>query len=200
MSDVKLIEAVKAGDAALVKVLVESGTDLDQQDEQGWTALSWAAGRGDLATVRLLVESGADIFKAGRDERTPYMIALAAGRVEAARFLKAAEEKAGAADGGEPGRRYCKAYYLNDLRRFPGWIEPGISESGVDEAVRPAGDSSPGDLVYLHQDLTVTRSMWHGEGIIFDRQSPEWREFCAGALGFKVPDDFELIASAGGGS
>ena len=53
-------------------------------------------------------------------------------------------------------------------------------------------------FVFIHQDLTVTRSMWENEDVIFNQISPEWRDFCARELGFKVPDDLDLIASAKG--
>jgi hypothetical protein len=29
--------------------------------------------------------------------------------------------------------------------------------------------------------------------VIFDQVTPQWKEFCASVLGFKVPDDFDLI-------
>jgi hypothetical protein len=37
--------------------------------------------------------------------------------------------------------------------------------------------------------------MWPGENVIFNQNTPEWREFCSQQLQFKVPDDFDLIAS-----
>ena len=85
MSDLKLIEAVKAGNANAVVELIESGADVNQQDEQGWTPLNWAAGKGDIAVLKSLLNHGADVSRVGRDERTPYMIALASGQAEAAR-------------------------------------------------------------------------------------------------------------------
>src|SRR6185295_9528272 len=92
MSDLSLIEAVKASDYAKAETLIQNGADVNQGDEQGWTPLNFAAGKGDLPLIKLLVENGADIFKVGRDRRTPYMIALAAGRVSAVKYLAEAEE------------------------------------------------------------------------------------------------------------
>src|SRR5262245_42264799 len=94
MSDLQLIEEVKAGNLASVRRLIEAGADVNQQDEQGWTPLNWAAGKGKLEIVTLLVNRGADVFKVGRDQRTPYLIALAAGQAETARFLRQAEDQA----------------------------------------------------------------------------------------------------------
>src|SRR5689334_1641692 len=127
MSDLQLINAVKEGDAAAVRAVIASGADVNQQDEQGWTPLNWAAGKGDLEVVRLLAEHGADVFKVGRDQRTPYMIALAAGRVEVAKFLREAEDHYAGQKPTQPPRSYCKAYYLKDLRQYPNWSESKIN-------------------------------------------------------------------------
>lgn len=187
MGEVPLIEAVKAGNLAMVEALLASGADIHQQDEQGWTPLNWAAGKGDVALVESLLQHGADVFTVGRDQRTPYMIALAAARVEAARLLREAEAKAGGTQyPGQPPRQYCKAYYLKDLRQFSGWSERPAEDSAVSHV-------SDDDVVFLHQDLTVTTSMWHNENVLFDQQTPEWENFCAVVLQFQVPDDFDLM-------
>ena len=54
---------------------------------------------------------------------------------------------------------------------------------------------SDDDVVFLHQDFTVTQSMWHNENVIFNQVVPAWEEFCTDVLKFKVPDDLDLIAS-----
>jgi hypothetical protein len=72
-------------------------------------------------------------------------------------------------------RRYCKAFHLSDLRRFPGFRE-----------ARPLAADA---IVYVHQDFTVTESMWHGEDVVFDGVTPEWSRYCTESLGFRIPDD-----------
>lgn len=202
MSESQLIEAVKAGDLAAVEGMIESGVDVNQQDEQGWTPLNWAAGGGKLEIVKLLVKHRADVFKVGRDMRTPYMIALAAGRAEVVKFLREAEDQVEGEKPTRPERKYCKAYHLSDFRQFPNWTESKInwkekdddgaaSKRGRDESVL-SGDQ----VVFIHQDYTVTESMWHNENVIFNQVTPEWVEFCTTSLKFKVPDDLDLIASA----
>lgn len=190
MGYVQLIEAVKAGNLAAVEAMLASGVDIQQQDEQGWAPLNWAAGKGDVAIIELLLKNGADIFQVGRDQRTPYMIALAAARVEAARLLREAEEKSGAArNHRQPPRKYCKAYYVKDLRQFSGWSESQAAGSDVQAL-------SDHDVVFLHQDFSVTKSMWHSEDVLFHQSTPEWENFCATVLRFEVPDDFALIPQA----
>jgi uncharacterized protein len=202
MSDTQLIEAVKAGGLASVNELIESSADVNQQDEHGWTPLNWAAGRGDLEMVKLLVSRGGDLFKVGRDQRTPYMIALAAGRVEVVKFLREAEDQFEGEKRPRPERKYCKAYHLRDLRQFTGWSESRINwktvsgDNGRNDKqgeVAAAEVFTDDDIVFIHQDYTVTQSMWHNENVIYNRVGPDWEEFCQAALSFKVPDDLDLI-------
>ena len=199
MSDLQLTEAVKAGDPATAKALIESGADIHERSEQEWTPLNWAAGRGDVEMIKLLLEEGADVFEVGRDQRTPYQIALAAARIEAVKLLRKAEAKV------EPERKkiyperpYCKAYYLKELRRFPQWRESRINwkektDFDSEEEEGSEKEFADSDVVFIHQDFTVTESMWHNENVIFNQVTPEWRVFCADMLQFKVPDDLDLI-------
>ncbi|HKP10955.1 MAG TPA: ankyrin repeat domain-containing protein [Blastocatellia bacterium] len=200
MGDLQLIDAVKAGDAVAAKELIASGIDVGQQDEQGWTPLNWAAGRGDIAIVKLLIENGADVFKVGRDQRTPYQIALAAGRVEVVEYLRQAEDRYPGDKPARVQRPYCKAYHLRDLRQFPTWAEVRANWKA-----QPAADDGAGgqdaaltddDVVFIHQDFTVTQSMWHAENVIFDQVSREWEAYCTDVLNFKVPDDLDYITVA----
>ena len=197
MGDSDSMGAVKAGEHATAKTLIESGADVNQQDEQGWTPLNFAAGRGDLPMAKLLVEKGADPFKVGRDNRTPYMIALAAGHVEVVKFLRAVEDETDVekANSFRPDRKYCKAYHLKELREFPHWSEKGSAFNGNEKMTDQTNEAGLTDdkVVFIHQDFTVTDSVWHNENVIFDQVSESWRDFCATALGFRVPTDLDLI-------
>lgn len=198
MSDLSLIEAVKASDHAKAETLIQNGADVNQGDEQGWTPLNFAAGKGDLPLIKLLVENGADIFKVGRDRRTPYMIALAAGRVSAVKYLAEAEEHYVGEKPARPERQYCKAYHLGDLRKYPLWREnhsSSKSSSNGNGANNGDGGEYFGDdqVVFIHQDFTVTESVWHNENVIFNNVDPTWEEFCSSSLHFAVPADLDLI-------
>jgi len=185
MSELQLIDAVKTGELAKVEEVLNSGADIHQQDEQGWTPLNWAAGRGDVDMAKLLLDRGADVFRVGRDQRTPYKISLAARHTDVARLLKEKEQASNGTSGDSSPRNYAKGYLLGDLRKFSGWREEN-------ENSRELSDS---DVVFLHQDFTVTQLIWPGENVIFNQDTPEWRDFCSQQLQFKVPDDFDLIAS-----
>jgi uncharacterized protein len=198
MSTPQLIESVKAANVAAVESLLKGDVEVNQQDEHGWTALNWAAGKGDITMVKLLIGRGADVFKTGRDQRTPYMIALAAGRVEVVKYLMEVEERVGGGRSSKPERKYCKAYHVSSLRQFTGWTESKINwkEKSNDRETEPKADFSDSDIVYIHQDYTVTQSMWHNENVIFNQDTQEWRDYCAEVLKFKVPGDLDLTVAA----
>jgi hypothetical protein len=192
MTPGKVVAAASHDDLRTLETLLSEGADANEQDEQGWTPLNWAAGRGDLDAVELLLAHGADVALTGRDRRTPLMIARAASRHQVAAVLADAEKRAGIWVDPRDARPFCRAYYLRDLRRFAGWSESRINWQEPAAAGPQAGELELTDdeIVYLHQDLTVTRSMWHGESVLLDRSTPEWERFCACELEFAVPEDF----------
>lgn len=78
-------------------------------------------------------------------------------------------------------RKYCKAYYLKDLRQFSGWTE----KSEADESAL-----TDEDVVYLWDDFTVVRSpVIPDKGLVFDTITPEWQAFCTTTLQFAIPED-----------
>jgi hypothetical protein len=191
MNDFVLFDAVKAGNYSEAEKLIKDGADVNQQDDQGWTPLNFAAGKGDLSMVKLLIENGADLFKVGRDQRTPYMIALAAGRLPVVEYLKDVEESAPGEKPPRPQRIYCKAFHLSELEKYPMWSQNRIDPK---KGNGDAGAAYPDDrIVFIHQDYTVTGSAQHNEDVIFNRVDAAWQEFCANSLKFKVPTDLDLI-------
>ena len=78
--------------------------------------------------------------------------------------------------------RYCKAYKLEDLRKFPKWAE--VAKENEKEL-------SDGDIVYIQENLTVTKNcldLDNEEDYIFTEVSPEWESFSKDDLQFEVPD------------
>jgi hypothetical protein len=187
-----LISAVRAGDLAAVTALCEAGGDVSARDDNDWSALDWAAGRGDTAIVAALIERGADVLAVGREGRRAYQIALAAGHVAAADALAAAEDSADPALADERvWRPYCRGYLLSDLAKFEGW--PADAVRGGEEADGEAEEP----VFFVHDDYTVTRSIWRGEDNVFDEVSEAWRRFCVEQLGFRVPRDRDLVHTPG---
>jgi uncharacterized protein len=194
MSEVELIAAVRALDYDKVAQLLRNGSNVDEQDDQGWTALSWASGLGNLSLAHQLIEHGADVFNRGKDQRTPYLIALAAGRADVSRFLRDEEERRGGDLEGLSSRQHehrphCCAYVLSELRAFPEW-----REKQPDETEASASEQLPDDaIVFLHRDFTVTQTIWPNEQVVFDEDTPEWRAFCTDKLNFHPLDDFDWL-------
>ena len=56
----ELYQAVSRGDVAELRRLVASGMNVDVLDEDGWTALLYAALNGHVEAIRVLVELGAN--------------------------------------------------------------------------------------------------------------------------------------------
>lgn len=77
-------------------------------------------------------------------------------------------------------KKYCKAYYLKDLRQYTDWSETG--EEG-------APTLSDEDVVYLWDDFTVVKSPVLPGGVIFSDVTPEWKNFCETTLQFSIPED-----------
>ena len=200
--DQTLIEAVKGGDLGTVNDLLDSGADPNQSDDQGWTPLNFAAGKGDLSLVKLLLERGADPFRVGRDDRTPYLIALAAAHVEVIDYLRGVEDRSDPerAKSSRSEYRYCKAYPLRDLRAFPEWSESRINwkekRDHEKEEHSPDSEFTDENTVFIHQDFTVTQSAWHNENVIFNQVSERWAAFCSTKLRFRPLTDHDLIPAS----
>jgi len=194
-----IFETFKQGDLAEFQRVL-TADDLHRLDEDGWTLLNWAASKGDLETAKLLVQKGANVHLRGRDNRTPYMIALAAGHVETARYLKELEERTGGDEGNENPpelRPYCKAYTIGSLREFPGWKDRPNEGEAEKKAESPGADPvlEDDEIVFIHQDHSVTRSVIHGQNVIFTGSAPDWQLFCSEKLRFKVPTDMDLLTT-----
>ena len=70
-----LMHAVLQGKDTEVKQLIKSGVDINVQDNNGFSALHFAAQDNQLASLRLLVEAGALIDTPNKFGNTPLFIA-----------------------------------------------------------------------------------------------------------------------------
>ena len=109
--DPPLVDAVRTGDAAQVRALLDRGVDIDGPAPDGTTALHWAADRDDLATARLLLDAGARAGAANRYGATPLLVAATNGSGAMLDLLLAAgaDPNAGLPEGETPLMRAARA-------------------------------------------------------------------------------------------
>jgi hypothetical protein len=74
--------------------------------------------------------------------------------------------------------RYCKAYPVSELAKYPGW---------VDVISNDAGCPPEQDYLFVQSDLTVTTGIFVDEGIVLTHPSDDWKAFCAEILRFEIP-------------
>lgn len=84
---INLYRAVHAGDLDQIKRHIFHGTDLNQRDREGDTALHVAARRGRLVIAEYLVDNGAELEATDKAGRTPLDEALLAGKISIANLL-----------------------------------------------------------------------------------------------------------------
>lgn len=65
-----VIEAAEVGDTAVVEARIKEGCNVNQKDENGYTALHMAAIKGSAKCVKLLLEAGADSLLTDADGKT----------------------------------------------------------------------------------------------------------------------------------
>ena len=78
-ADLPLVDAVKQGNTAAVRSLLNQHIDVNLPQPDGTTALAWAAERDDLETAELLIRAGAKINAANDYGATPLWLACANG-------------------------------------------------------------------------------------------------------------------------
>jgi ankyrin repeat protein len=82
------LDAVRKGDAAAVKTLLDQGVPVDAKFRYDRTALSFAADRGNVEVVKVLLDRGADVEASDTFyHATPLVWAFQRENVEVARLL-----------------------------------------------------------------------------------------------------------------
>lgn len=97
--DPALVKAATDGDVAAVERLLAAGTDPDSHDDNGLTALNWAAYQGHVAVVKALLAKHAAVDSHGNPRGwTPLMNATNGGHDEVISLLLAAGAAVNATD------------------------------------------------------------------------------------------------------
>jgi len=79
ISDPRLADAVEKRDKTTIRSLLEQRVDVNIPQNDGTTALHWAAYRDDLETANLLIRAGANVKAANRYGVTPLSLACTNG-------------------------------------------------------------------------------------------------------------------------
>lgn len=146
---------------------LSAGADINARDEEGYTALMWAASKGQLPVVKHLREKGADITLRNENGRTAYKLAQNYGHYDIAAYLKpyvkrmARQVKRG-------GRKRGYVFNLGDCRKdvdviklarkafyLRGWSDIRSTADTVD-AVMKRRDTYHAKLQYNQKDSLVS--------------------------------------------
>jgi ankyrin repeat protein len=92
---VSLIDAIKSGDRATVRTLLNRSS-VNSTEADGMTALHWAVRGDDAETTKLLIRAGANVNAANRYGVTPLSLAATNGNAEITRTLLKAGANANA--------------------------------------------------------------------------------------------------------
>lgn len=85
--DTSLSDAVKAGDIAGVRALLDQGADVNAKNEYSDTPLRIVAFYGWKEVAELLIDEGADVDAKDNNGETPLSIAARAGRKKVVELL-----------------------------------------------------------------------------------------------------------------
>ncbi|KAE9611514.1 hypothetical protein Lal_00011946 [Lupinus albus] len=83
----ELVHGVKLDDVDRVKKCIEEGAELNRKDQNGWTALHWAAFKGRMKSLKVLLEHGAEVDAIDGDGYTPLHSAAHAGHLQVVLLL-----------------------------------------------------------------------------------------------------------------
>ncbi|HEU5374617.1 MAG TPA: hypothetical protein VFV38_04185 [Ktedonobacteraceae bacterium] len=77
--------------------------------------------------------------------------------------------------------RYCKAYYLRDIKKFSRWAD--LCESA-------GAYLQDDDIVYVQDDFSLVKNpAFPDADSLLRAVTPEWQQFCQQVLQFSVPEE-----------
>jgi uncharacterized protein len=98
-AQVALVDAVKAGDTARVRALIDTRVDVNATQADGTTALHWAVDLDRPEVVQMLIRAGANVKTANRYGATPLWLASVNGSPKTLAMLLEAGADVGAING-----------------------------------------------------------------------------------------------------
>ena len=98
-AQVAIVDAIKAGDAARVRALIDKRVDVNATQADGTTPLHWAVDRDQPEIVQMLIRAGANVKAANRYGATPLWLASVNGNAKTMAMLLEAGADASSANG-----------------------------------------------------------------------------------------------------
>ena len=69
--EISIHKAAYQGNIDAVRQQIAAGTDVNTQDDSGWTPLHWAASKVHNKTAKMLIKAGADVNVVNKDGLSP---------------------------------------------------------------------------------------------------------------------------------
>jgi hypothetical protein len=84
---------------------------------------------------------------------------------------------------------YCKAYMIDDLRKFSGWNQSAREDQvqAASDETKTQGETDLSNVLFVQGNYTVTAGIFLDENVVLDNPTPEWIEFCRDTLKFEAP-------------
>ena len=97
-AQVSIVDAIKAGDTARVRALIDKRVDVNAAQQDGTTPLHWAVDRDRPDMVQMLIRAGANVKAANRYGATPLWLASVNGNPKTIAMLLEGGADAGSAN------------------------------------------------------------------------------------------------------
>jgi ankyrin repeat protein len=129
----RLLTAAEGGDKDSVRALLDEGSDVEETDSYGNTALIFAAANGHVGIIRILLAAGADVNASRKDGMTPLILGTFSAHADVVRTLLAAGASLDATDSlGMTALQWAKSKGITEIEHI-------LSDVGVVDAPPPAG-------------------------------------------------------------
>jgi uncharacterized protein len=86
-AQIPIVDAIKAGDTARVRALIDTRVDVNATQADGTSALHWAVDRDQPEIVQMLIRAGANVKAANRFGTTPLWLAAVNGNAKTIAML-----------------------------------------------------------------------------------------------------------------
>ena len=148
-ADLRLVTAVKAGNAAEVRALLDAKVDPNAPERDGTTPLHWAVYRDDLTVADLLIRAGARVATANRYGVQPLTLACVNGNLATVeRLLGAGADPNAAQSNGETA--LMTAARTGVVLVVKALLDAGAKVDAKENAVDSNGETAMHGAAYKH--------------------------------------------------